>query len=138
MGALFLLKQISGDTTWGYCCIGVFKFLGLWGIQAIYFGRNRICFFRGNRQKVAFSTMLEVWRRAEWVWRNLKKIDQIFFYYCVLGSRHRKDRIARLREHRRSDRRAFFRFIKGIFVFWHDTFFKHNVLSDVLSEIQNF
>ena len=74
--------------------------------------------------KCIISAMLELWRRAESVRGNLKKVHQILFYYRVLGTQNRRVRIARACEHKRSNRRVLcVWFMKGIFAFWRDTFF---------------
>ena len=71
-----------------------------------------------------FSAIFELWRRAIWLWRNLKKIHQILFYHRVLGSRRSRDCIARVREHRESDQRAFLSGYKVNFCFFGATLFK--------------
>ena len=88
------------------------------------FAESKYALLCGNRQKVAFLTMLKVWRRAEWRWGNLTKIHQILFYYRVLELRRRETVSRECASIREAIEALFCGFIKGIFAFWHDNFLK--------------
>ena len=77
--------------------------------------------FSRKSAKVAFSAMLKVWRRAEWVLGNLKKIYQILFYYRVLGSLRRRDVSRGCASIGEAIDALFLPVLDGIFDFWKKT-----------------